>query len=257
MQLTCYRNLESLSVNTDSWHCRSILETDSRPPLLSGVQDPNSGMGAHNLADSLARLENLHTLNLDLHYAYNISQSLGSFGILGLASLPNLQYLSVPFHFFVRKDHDGYHKVVSPALVLPRSLKRLSIVACFSCIQFWTCEALYGVSSTYRHRDAVLEFLEGLTNVHPAVFPSLSEVYYHETESLRIGAYCLCMFDPSVRRFVVQGDNGWEVVGNRCPFHFHFHDEFDTSRLMAVSHTLHRNGVVFEKRAAHFDCPEY
>ncbi|KAL1870219.1 hypothetical protein Daus18300_005284 [Diaporthe australafricana] len=72
-----------------------------------------------HLMDSLASLENLRTLHLCLHYHDNISRTPGPSEILSLKSLPNLQTLTVPFHFFVKKPPQGQCKVSSPENVLP------------------------------------------------------------------------------------------------------------------------------------------
>lgn len=231
-----------------------MLRLDVRPPQLIGDQDPNSGMGALHLTDGLARLEHLHTLNLDLHYAYNISRALGRSRYLSLASLPHLQHLSVPFHFFVRRELEGDHAVINPGHVLPPSLKRLNIISCFSCLQFWIGDRLYGGCLTYQHQPAVFEFLEGLANIHRDVLPNLSEVYYQESRVLEDNEYCECYrsqndHDPS------QGRHDWRSVVKFCPFHFQ--TDFDKSLLTALSRALYHRGIFFAIWPRYFGCCEY
>lgn len=201
-------------------------------------------MGARYLTDSLTSLENPTTLNLDLHYTYNISRTLGPSRILALASLPNLQDLAVPFHFFVREEHDGFHRAVSPARVLPRSLMRLRIVDCFSCLQFRLSESLYEPLLTYQHQAAVLEFLEEIARLHSACFPNLSKICYQATKFLVYGSYC-----------TFSHQDGEMPSEDWCPFHFH--TESDISRLGAVTRELYQRGVIFEERFRRFFCPEW
>lgn len=231
-----------------------MLRTDVRPPQLIGDQDPNSGMGVLHLTDSLARLDHLHTLNLDLHYTYNISRALGRSRFLSLASLPHLQHLSVPFHFFVRREPEGHHAVVNPAHVLPPSLGRLNIISCFSCLQFWIGDPLYGGCLTYQHQTAVLEFLEGLANIHRDVLPNLSDVYYLEDGKLEDDEYCDCN-RPQDQHHFSQGQYDWGSVVKFCPFHFQ--TDSDKSHLTAVSQALHQRGILFGKWLRYFDCREY
>lgn len=202
-------------------------------------------MGSRNLTNSLTSLGSLTALNIDLHYMYDISRTLGPSGVLVLAGLPNLQDLGVPFHFFVREDHDGFHRVVSPASVLPRSLRRLRIVACFGCLQYRMSEGLYGPFSLYQHQASVCEFLEGLASLRSPWFPNLRNICYLETKFLVDGSYCTFSQDQDA-----------EIPsGNWCPFHFH--TESDISRLRGVTQALYQSGVTFEERVARFFCPEY
>lgn len=231
-----------------------MLRSAVRPPQLIGDQDPNSGMGPPYLTDSLERLERLHTLNLDLHYTYNISHTLGKSRFLSLKSLPHLHHLSVPFHFFVTRDFEGHHAVINPAHALPPSLRRLNIISCFSCLQFWIGDALYGGCLTYQHQTAVLEFLEGLANIHRDVLPNLSEVYYQESAALDDIEYCECDRLQDERNHS-EGRYDWESVVEFCPFHFQ--TDFDISRLTALSQALSQRGVVFWKWSRYFTCREY
>lgn len=202
-------------------------------------------MGARNLTDSLTSLEKLTTLNLDLHYIHNISRTLGPLRTLVLAGLPNLQDLAVPFHFFVRREHDDYYRAVNPASVLPSSLRRLRILACFSCLQFRMSQDLYGPLSKYQHQAAVLEFLEGLASLRSAWFPNLSHICYQWTKFLVKRSYCIFPQGPGIGT----------PSENSCPFHFH--TESDISRLRAVTQALYQRGVTFEDRFDRFYCPEY
>lgn len=240
MSLTKCRNLQSLSVETDYTQIHKRIRT--RPSLthLLTVGHPHSDKGVKYLTDSLATLENLKTLTLDLHYCEKkVSQTLGPSGILSLAGLPNLQTLAVPFHFFIREELDDHHKVVSPATVLPRALKTLKIVACFRCLMARIGSYFTQITSTYQHVDAVLEFLEGLSNLHAESFPGLNNICYEE------GKLCAC-YDC----------RGGGCTGCRHPFRFLAIS--DMLRLEAVSESLRQKGVTFEQRTRNpLDCEHW
>ncbi|KAI3395601.1 hypothetical protein diail_1039 [Diaporthe ilicicola] len=158
----CYMfpKLESLSVYTHSVQGRSNLTT---------VYHPEPSERVKYLTDSLASLENLSTLDLGLHYPYDIRRALGPSETLSLESLANLQTLTVPFHFFLQRQPEGQCEVLSPASVLPRPLKSLNILACIACLHTWLGKSLRQASSVYRHQDVVLEFLEGIAEVRVAI----------------------------------------------------------------------------------------
>lgn len=217
----------------------------------------NSGLVIQYLTDSLAALKDLTTLNLELHYPCNISPSLGSSGILSLAGLPNLQTLGVPFHFFVSKERDGHHKVVSPTVVLPHALKSLRIVACFWCIgyRFYKSPRIIECSScgayrirgypsdravcAYRHPDAVLEFLEGIANVRAEYFPNLTNIQYEEGKP-----------DPITHLHIT-----WKCPHPPTEILMHSNrDTPDALRLAAASESLRQSGVVFKMSATQFGC---
>lgn len=256
MQLTPDRNLESLSVDTDSDQCRCRLKRLQRRPLeLHADGDPNSGLVVKYLTDSLATLANLTTLNLDLHYACDISRSLGPSGTLSLAGLPNLQTLAVPFHFFIKRGPGGYHTVVSPTSVLPRTLKTLRIVACFWCIGYrvyktprivvCSCGSfrIRGYASDralskYQHPVAVLKFLEGIANLRAESFPNLTDIYYEEGKP-----------DPTHEHIT------WKCQHPPTEILMHSNrDTRDALRLTAVSESLRQSGVALKMRATKFEC---
>lgn len=209
-------------------------------------------MGAKCLTDSLASLANLTTLNLDTHWVCNVSRTLGPSGILSLVDLPNLQALALPFQFFLRKEHEGHYRVVSPASVLPRALRILRIVACFDCLEFWISKQLFEALAIYQHRAAVLEFLDGIANLQAGSFPGLSQICYHESapyhESESGVAYC----GSDCRKSTAHHNH----TGPLCPFHFVAED--DASRLRALSLKLLHSGVVFERNSGDFfSCLRY
>lgn len=230
-----------------------------RPRQLHEQGTSNSGLVIKYLTDSLATLENLTTLNLDLHYDCNISLSLGPSGTLSLAGLPNLQTLAVPFHFFVREEREGYHKVISPARVLPRALKTLRIVACFWCIgyRFYKTPKIIECSCgayrirgyahnrapcVYQHPDAVMEFLEGITNLRAGCFPDLRNIYYEEGKP-----------HPITHRHKT-----WKCPHPPTEILIHSNrDTPDALNLTAVSESLRQSGVEFTMRVRNFGCRSY
>lgn len=236
MSLTKCSNLQSLSVETGPQQIDSTKDRDHRPPHILTDGDPDSGTGVKHLTSSLETLEKLNTLTLDLHYCeHNINSTLGPSGVLSLAGLPNLQTLAVPFHFFV-EEVDGHQRVVSPAIVLPRALNTLRIFACIKCLTVRAGETWPDLPSTYEHVDAVLEFLEGLSNLHAETFPSLSNICYEESEIDGHAGNCA---------------NGECTV---CRHPFHFLADSDILSLKAVSESLRQKGVTFEQRARDFGC---
>lgn len=236
MSLTKYSNLQSLSVETGPEQVQSAKNSGHRPPHILTDGDPYSGTGVKHLTSSLATLEKLNTLTLYLHYfEHSINSTLGPSGILSLASLPNLQFLAVPFHFFV-EELDGHQRVVSPAIVLPRALNTLRIFACFKCLTVRAGEAFPEIPSTYQHVDAVLEFLEGLSNLHAETFPSLSNICYEESD---------------IDHHAVDFANGECII---CRHPFYFLADSDILSLKAVSESLRQKGVTFERRARAFRC---
>ncbi|KAG6355639.1 hypothetical protein INS49_003601 [Diaporthe citri] len=252
-----FPNLESLSVDTDSNQCRERLRSlVHRPRQLHANGSPNSGLVIKYLTDRFATLENLTTLDLDLHYACDISRSLGPSGTLSLAALPNLQTLAVPFHFFVREGPDGHHKAVSPTSVLPRALKTLRIVTCFWCIGYrvykdprivkCSCGAyrIRGYASDrapcrYQHPDAVLGFLEGIANPRVESFPDLSNICYEEGKPYPITHHHITWKCPHPPTEILMHSN---------------RDTPDALRLSAVSESLRQSGVVFKMRDTTFGC---
>lgn len=240
MSLTKCRNIQSLSVETDSTQIRKRTRNWIHP---LEVGHSHSDKGVKYLTDSLATLENLKTLTLDLHYCEEIvSQTLGPSGILSLAGLPNLQTLAVPFHFFIRLELDNYHKVVSPAIVLPRTLKTLKIVACYKCISVWIGSLFPVVPSAYQHVEAVLEFLEGLSNLHAELFPGLKNICYEED-----------------RRDYRIHDCERGGCTSHCGHPFRFFANSDMLRLEAISGPLRRNGITlkFEQRTREPSCKSW
>lgn len=259
-QLMPRRNLESLSVDTDSDQCRYRLRYLVRRPLQPNANgDANSGLVTKYLTDSLATLWNLTTLNLDLHYACDISQTLGPSGTLILARLPNLQTLGVPFHFFVRKEPYGHHNVISPTSVLPRSLKTLRLVACFWCIGYrvyktprvvrCSCGSYRirgyagdGAPCKYQHPGAVLDFLEDIAELRAGCFPDLTNIDYEEGKPDAITHHHItwkCQHPPT--EILMHGNRGTP----------------DALRLTAVSERLRQSGVVLEMRATNFGCQSW
>jgi len=233
MQLTQCSNLESLSVDNARRH-ESFAH--STPPRFHANEDSDSGTGARYLTDSLATLENLKTLNLDLHYTYDIRRTLGPSGTLSLAGLPNLQTLTVPLHFFVRKKSRGYEKVLSPASVLPRALNTLSIVACLDChdAEFQDGEEddmAWFPPPSLGHRDALIEFLGLIADSHAESFPGLK--YIHYEEFFDFGELCCWCMRPA---------------------HFSDGPKHDLSRYNAVSESLIQRGIDFENYSRMFMC---
>lgn len=215
-----------------------------------------SGLVTLFLTDSLATLENLTTLNLDLHYPRDISRSLGPSGTLSLVGLPNLHTLAVPFQFFVITEPDGHHRVVSPTSVLPRALRTLRILACFWCLghriyrnpKFVECLCgAYRIQGrlsdkapcTYQHPDAFLEFLEGISSLRAESFPDLTNIFYDESKIYPATHHhrtCKCLHHPTNVLMHCNRDNP------------------DALRLTAVSETLRQSGVSFKMRATDFNC---
>lgn len=236
MSLTKCSNLQSLSVETGHEQIESARNLGHRLPHILTSGYPDSGTGVKHLTSSFGTLEKLNTLTLDLHYFVDsISPTLGPSGILSLAGLPNLQTLAVPFHFFV-EELDGRQRVVSPAIVLPRPLNTLRIFACFGCLTVRAGEVSPDVPSTYQHVDAVLEFLERLSNLHSETFPSLSNICYEESE---------------IDHHVGDCANGECMV---CRHPFRFLADSDILSLKAVSESLLQKGVTFDQRARDFGC---
>jgi hypothetical protein len=104
-----------------------------RHTILGNVAK-NSGSGTAYLTESLATLENLKVLKLDLHYLRNVNQTLGPSGVLNLARLPNLQSLAVPFQFLLSRANQDHFEFNSPECVLPPGLRTLTILACHLCV---------------------------------------------------------------------------------------------------------------------------
>ena len=226
MELTWYRHLESLSVHNRYWN------EEGRGGILplhwNGTS--NSGIISRYLIDSLATLSKLKSLELDLHVSNRIRAPRPS-GIVNLAGLRNLQVLIVPFHFFVKRGPQGICRVVSPASVLPRTLKALKIVACFQCLDSWTCRDID--EQTYHHTEAVLEFLEGLASLHAEYFPSLSTICWEESEMDRGDTSNLCQ---------------------RCGHRAHFNTNYEPWHFAAVSTSLLKRDVLLEESTKNFGC---
>lgn len=198
------------------------------------------------LTDSLSLLGDLKTLNLDLHYACNISGTLGPAGILNLSRLPDLQTLAVPFHFFIRIDSDGNHRVVNPARVLPPTLETLRIVACLSCLEFWICKKLDREDGTYHHWSAITKFLERIADSHHESFPNLRTIVYDE--GMPEEGLCTCKPPQSWLEYN-------SSQGQPCTFHLTADSHLP--RLAAVVLALYLRGVSIKPRMRSFQCPLY
>ncbi|ROW01382.1 hypothetical protein VPNG_07611 [Cytospora leucostoma] len=136
--------------------------------LSNAVNTPNF----EHLTHSLAKMQHLQTLSLDLHYAQDISPLLGPDRFLSLAGLPDLRSLTVPFQFLIPETWIG---IKFPIRCLPRSLRSLTILfdGNYHCRP---ASLLAEVSSDAQ--DDVFWFLEALAPLCSSDFRELREVTY-------------------------------------------------------------------------------
>lgn len=157
------------------------------------ISDPSIISNGVYLSDGLARLPDLKSLELDLHYSCDFSHLLGPRGVLNLQALSGLQTVRVPLHFFVEKQTDGEHIVAYPTAVLPSSLRHLMLSADLKCVTYWRAAGVSNSSapglvgphssgdspvSQYQSRIAVLQFLESVSSCISDYFTHLEGVTY-------------------------------------------------------------------------------
>ncbi|ROV88128.1 hypothetical protein VMCG_10424 [Cytospora schulzeri] len=88
--------------------CLQALSVSTSSRLaMRGPGDPSTVSDGMYLSDGLAKLPDLKTLELDLHYSHDFSRLLGPRGVLSLQPLLGLQTLRVPLHFLVLKQAEG------------------------------------------------------------------------------------------------------------------------------------------------------
>lgn len=112
------------------------------------------------LQDSLARLNNLHTLKLDLP-EFELEHVLGRPGVLRLNNLTTLLKVSAPLHFFVNRKTGHDFQLVDPSLILPPSLQCLNITMNDASLKAWSSAAVR-FSYDFMPGTWLIQFLEGI-----------------------------------------------------------------------------------------------
>ncbi|KUI68484.1 hypothetical protein VM1G_04667 [Cytospora mali] len=170
--------LQNLSVSTDAQAAKA--QTADHATISTGVC----------LSDGLAKLHDLETLDLDLHYTCDFSNLLGPHGVLNLQPLSGLRSLRMPLHYLVEKQPGGVYVVSCPTAVLPPSLKSLALSTDINCVDSWRASG-YGMGPLklpgmnkaddkpmYQARVAALEFLEAVCARVPEYFLHLEQVTF-------------------------------------------------------------------------------
>lgn len=137
------------------------------------------------LSDALAKLRDLKTLDLDLHYNCDYSHLLGPRGVLNLQKLLGLENVVLPLHYLVEKTSAGGHVVTYPSAVLPPSLRRLHLKADSMCLVFWRGgfsgpgdEQTNAAVTGYESATTLLEFLGAVSACVPYYFANIELVTY-------------------------------------------------------------------------------
>lgn len=168
-----FPNLQSLSVSTDCWDAKR----KRGDPFVVDYEV--------YLSDALAKLPDLKTLILDLHYNRDFSQHLGPRGVFNLRALSKLEILVVPLHYFVEKTLDGGDIVAFPSAVLPPSLKDLDLKTDRMCLAFWRIGApgpgqqfSHAPTLGYKSATTLLKFLGAVNSCVPYYFTNLEQATY-------------------------------------------------------------------------------
>lgn len=137
------------------------------------------------LSDALAKLRDLKTLDLDLHYNCDFSHLLGPRGVLNLQKVLGLENVVLPLHYLVEKTTAGEHVVTYPSAVLPPSLRRLHLKADSTCLAFWRSgssgpggEQTNAAVAGYESATTLLEFLGAVSACVPYYFANLESATY-------------------------------------------------------------------------------
>lgn len=174
---TRFPALERLSVSTESFEL--------------GYRE-----GKAVLSDSLAKLTHLRELVLDLHYYGDVKSSLGPHGVINLAGISELLTLRLPLHFLIEMQPGVEPFVPDLALVLPPSLKRLTVWANMDRVRHskvttfadpWSGSANGHV---FHPRQSAINFLEAISSRVSDHFKHLEEVTYCYGDKELLAACC-------------------------------------------------------------------
>ncbi|KAL1882908.1 hypothetical protein Daus18300_000546 [Diaporthe australafricana] len=145
------------------------------------------------LSTSLAKLEHLTKLVLDLDYEQDVRPLLGPHGALSLAGLDRLVTLQLPLHFLVEMPQPANNPAMTDLRhALPSSVEHLTLTADWGCVQklglngesFWSWWSYIDshdwadARSTYRPRHAMLDLLESVYGYVAGHFRNLKGVSY-------------------------------------------------------------------------------
>ncbi|KUI54949.1 hypothetical protein VP1G_02313 [Cytospora mali] len=187
----------SLNGQLETDHCRGPLDIPSNLSISTDTQAAKAQTADHAtistgvcLSDGLAKLHDLESLDLDLHYTHDFSNLLGPHGVLNLQPLPGLHTLRMPLHYLVEKQSGSVYVLSCPTAVLPPSLKSLTLSTDIKCVDSWRASG-YGMGPLklpgmnkaddkpmYQARVAALEFLEAVCARVPEYLLHLKEVTF-------------------------------------------------------------------------------
>lgn len=140
------------------------------------------GTQEKSLSTGLAKLKHLKELALDLHYKDDVKAALGKHNVLNLSGLNELVRVGVPLHFLVRRRPRHPPFVTNLSLVLPPSVKYLTVWADRESVRTWVRKDLrlsdLMADPQYSPRQMALKFLDSVSTHVSDHFKALKEVTY-------------------------------------------------------------------------------
>lgn len=157
------------------------------------------------LSDALAKLTHLRELVLDLHYYGYVRSSLGPYRVINFAGLSELITLRLPLYFLIEMQPGVEPFVPDLALVLPPSLKHLTVWANMDRVTRSRVAAFADPLTSFTNdhvfhpRQSAINFLEAISSRVSDHFRHLEEVTYCYGDKELLAA-CCCDGDTTCNR---------------------------------------------------------